>query len=452
MTSRNNDEPGSTDPETGGTGTLRDAAARKPDAGLPAAALNAESLLAYNPSTPVRARGLWLAGDWDALARIDPQSVREAPNRGELLMLIASAYSNLGHDGEAHGLARKALQWGCSRRFAALILTASFHNTLGRIAALRQDAPALERHFRSAVNASAEDDLPVQVRSVREMAKLGLLPQAASTLRHAVLEIEGSTDPLERSKRLKQLKLEADLLKQLVSIAVRNGQVLAGPDEAKDGPIAAAPGALDEAELKRLSTSQLGQDIWVIQKAEFKRGGFFVEFGATDGVLLSNTYMLEAHFAWEGLLAEPNPAFFKDLHRNRRCIVSDACIDAKTGDKKDFMFADVYGGIREYTERDQLVSRREAYGSELQNNTVVETISLNDFLKKYHAPKDIDYISIDTEGNELEIISTFDFEYWNVRFWTIEHNFTPQRQVIRDLMAKHGYRCVEALHDDWFYR
>ena len=57
----------------------------------------------------------------------------------------------------------------------------------------------------------------------------------------------------------------------------------------------------------------------------------------------------------------------------------------------------------------------------------VKTITLNKLLEDYNAPRDIDYISIDTEGNEAEILADFDFNKWNVKLFTIEHNFDKNK-------------------------
>jgi hypothetical protein len=55
----------------------------------------------------------------------------------------------------------------------------------------------------------------------------------------------------------------------------------------------------------REAKSQLGQDIFALDFADFKIGGTFLEIGAADGVTLSNTYLLEKRFGWTGVLCEP---------------------------------------------------------------------------------------------------------------------------------------------------
>ncbi|WP_201223648.1 FkbM family methyltransferase [Halochromatium roseum] len=212
-----------------------------------------------------------------------------------------------------------------------------------------------------------------------------------------------------------------------------------------------ADGPLERQALAALAMSQLGQDLWVLERTGGKRGGFFVEFGATDGVLLSNTWLLEQRFGWRGLCAEPNPGFYRQLQANRHCTVSAACIGAHTGDQVAFVLSDAYGGSLAYAHDDQHGPKRDAYRDAGQVVTL-ETISLDDFLKQHQAPREIDYISIDTEGSEYEILSAFPFDDWQVQLFTIEHNFTERRQDIRRLMEEHGYVCTEAQWDDWYER
>ena len=70
----------------------------------------------------------------------------------------------------------------------------------------------------------------------------------------------------------------------------------------------------------------------------------------------------------------------------------------------------------------------------------VDSISLNDLLKKHDAPKNIDYLSVDTEGSVYEILSHFDFDAYNIKVITVEHDYSPTRQKIYKLMTQKGYQ------------
>ena len=65
--------------------------------------------------------------------------------------------------------------------------------------------------------------------------------------------------------------------------------------------------------IMELSESQIFQDLFVINELDFKENGFFVEIGAADGKYLSNTYLLEKEFNWDGLVVEPAKIWSKDI-------------------------------------------------------------------------------------------------------------------------------------------
>lgn len=195
--------------------------------------------------------------------------------------------------------------------------------------------------------------------------------------------------------------------------------------------------------------SQLGQDKWVLEQTEFKRDGYFVEFGATNGVLLSNTWVLEKKYGWRGILCEPNPRFFEELKQNRAVSVGKDCVGPVTGEQIQFVFANAYGGDLQYALTDGHAAKRQAYRDNGQVG-LLTTISLEDLLLKYDAPRVIDYLSIDTEGSEFAILEKFPFDQWDIRLITVEHNYTEQRAKIAALLAANGYVRTEQKWDDWY--
>ena len=83
----------------------------------------------------------------------------------------------------------------------------------------------------------------------------------------------------------------------------------------------------------------------------------------------------------------------------------------------------------------------------------VKTISLEDMLSKFKAPNFIDYLSIDTEGSEFEILENFNFDRYKFKIITCEHNYSADRKKIYNLLINNGYqrKFVElSKWDDWY--
>jgi FkbM family methyltransferase len=189
---------------------------------------------------------------------------------------------------------------------------------------------------------------------------------------------------------------------------------------------------------------QLFQDLWVLWETKGKSGGYFVEFGAADGINLSNTYLLETKYAWKGILAEPTPSWHEEL-KKREVIVDTRCVWTTSGEKVTFLCSDIpeYSGMAETGKQDRLARKRKQ-----ATKIEVETISLVDLLVEHKAPKVIDYLSIDTEGSEFEILSHFDYERFRINLITVEHNFSENQAKIHELLTGKGYlRVFEEFSD-----
>jgi len=197
------------------------------------------------------------------------------------------------------------------------------------------------------------------------------------------------------------------------------------------------------------SRSQLGQDIFVLSQLGWKRGGYYVEFGATDGRSLSNTWLLDRMFGWNGILAEPGRVWREKLDAERRnAHVEWDCVWTKTGETLTFSETP----LAEFSTISEFIGGDQHDRSEAQTYDV-STISLVDLLAKHDAPAVIDYLSIDTEGSELEILQAFDFSRYRFRCITCEHNYTDARNKILELLWPHGYRRKYehfSQWDDWY--
>lgn len=213
------------------------------------------------------------------------------------------------------------------------------------------------------------------------------------------------------------------------------------------------PLELREWVLKNLpkSRAQLQQDLFVSYfSSHLDSQGFFVEFGATNGISLSNSYLLENEFAWSGILAEPGRIWHEELAQNRKCKIEYDCVFGVTGEVIQFSEVDVpeLSTISAYQESD---SHSEFRKKNARYN--VSTVSLQDLLLRNNAPMAITYLSVDTEGSEYEILKDFPFWDWEISIITVEHNYTENRDKLEFLLKENGFvRVLEevSLFDSWY--
>ena len=201
------------------------------------------------------------------------------------------------------------------------------------------------------------------------------------------------------------------------------------------------------------SRSQLRQDLFVISEMEFKKGGYFVEFGAANGIDFSNTYLLETEFSWTGILAEPAKLWEKELKINRPNAVIETRLLWKDSNSS-LVFNETcipeLSTIDVFSDKDGHRNLRSS-GKKYE----LQSISLNDLLIKHQAPKHIDYLSIDTEGSEYEILKAINFNEFSIGIITVEHNNTPQKELIFALLSSYGYKIKHETisgGESWFVK
>jgi FkbM family methyltransferase len=182
-----------------------------------------------------------------------------------------------------------------------------------------------------------------------------------------------------------------------------------------------------------------------------RRGGVFIEAGANDGVLQSNTYYFEKIRGWTGLLVEPVPALAARCRENRpHAIVVQAALVAldEPGATVELHVAGLMSTIAGALGDADATARHVATGLAVQGLTTTTRLrvpahTLSAIIDAAGLRLPIDLLSLDVEGAELAALAGLDFERHAPRFICIEAR-TPAVIAAR---LEPRYRMIEVLHD-----
>ena len=210
------------------------------------------------------------------------------------------------------------------------------------------------------------------------------------------------------------------------------------------------------------SYSQRSQDLFALyinsKRKEKYESKFCIEFGAGDGLYLSNTKILSDN-DYKSILIEPSIKLFQKLVQNRK---KDICLNLlvkDTYDKSEYISFDNAGL---FSKKSSLIAQdqnRSIFDNNFTHKTYVKSEYLNNIIKKQVPTiKHFAYLSIDTEGNEYEILQTINFKEFSFNCLTVECNFySESRDLIIRYMNKNGYNVIFEKDiaitgvDLWFY-
>ena len=184
--------------------------------------------------------------------------------------------------------------------------------------------------------------------------------------------------------------------------------------------------------------SQHGEDRWLEHYFKGRREGGFVEVGAYDGIVLSNTFFLET-VGWRGILVEPHPEKAARCRENRPLARVFECAAVGPGGASVVTFDVVDGGEVYSTSAmsAEHAARLRSYG--LRSRQIeVRAQTLDSILEEAQLPR-LDYASIDVEGAELEVLRGFDLRRWRPSVVMIEVNDRIRKRAIRDVFVSSGY-------------
>jgi FkbM family methyltransferase len=185
--------------------------------------------------------------------------------------------------------------------------------------------------------------------------------------------------------------------------------------------------------------SQEGNDRWAAEVFDFAHGKFFVDAGATGGHN-NSAWVLETDFNWQGISVNANREHYAHIVKQQRMNVD--CNALWSHDNGvDFFFNSIadmttsaatsfkntthdLSYLSAVTQGDILPKFRKILENEA---TVINvpSITLEQLLQKYNAPTTIDYLALDIEGAEYEVLSVFPFDRYNIQIMSIEntHDF-----------------------------
>ena len=171
------------------------------------------------------------------------------------------------------------------------------------------------------------------------------------------------------------------------------------------------------------------------------RKGYFVEVGANEPRERSQTYHLE-QAGWTGVLVEPQPALAALLRAQRSAkVFAVACSGPQNaGRMLPFHVAGPLSSLN-----------RESMAPGAAPEAVIEVPirTLDSILAEAGTPEQFDFLSIDVEGHEIEVLRGFDIARWRPQLILLEDH-------VADL-AKHrylkaaGYRLIRRYENNGWY-
>lgn len=215
--------------------------------------------------------------------------------------------------------------------------------------------------------------------------------------------------------------------------------------------------------IDHLFKAQFGEDRILWQFFRGSLSGYFVEVGAYDGVILSNTFFLEK-MGWHGLLVEPIQSLSERAAaaRPRSRVVHAACSKRGSRGTATFTVAQNVPVLSFLNADAEHVDRCRREGAELVEIEVPLTTLDNILLetRQCAAPGTgpwiadvgwrIDLVSIDTEGCELDVLDGFDLERFKPRVLLME-NDRPTGGAIEPYLRDRGYRKFHRRQINDFY-
>lgn len=185
------------------------------------------------------------------------------------------------------------------------------------------------------------------------------------------------------------------------------------------------------------------------------RNGFFVDVGAHDGITGSNSFFFEKELGWSGICIEPILERYVELVKNRDCYCLNACVYnevKRLSFTQNVGYTEMLSGITDaYDSRHVSRIEREQKTEGGQSIECKKSAYTLNGILALHGVQGIDYLSIDTEGSEYNVLLGLDFNKYLVKVISVENNYPDDFLKIDALLKANNFSHVATLAGDEMY-
>lgn len=200
--------------------------------------------------------------------------------------------------------------------------------------------------------------------------------------------------------------------------------------------------------------AQFGEDRLLADHFDHKSTGFCVEVGALDGCTDSNTLYFEQQ-GWGCLLVEATPEMAAACRENRpkATVVECAVVHPDAPSQVTFQVAEDIKGLSSLAVDQHNADALKRYHGRVRLRDIVVNTKTLDAIFTEQQPPSIDFMTIDVEGQEWNVLQGFDLNRWQPKIVIVERNHHfPRWRMLRHF-HQHAYKLQRTTGvNDWFIR
>lgn len=195
--------------------------------------------------------------------------------------------------------------------------------------------------------------------------------------------------------------------------------------------------------------SQSGEDFILNEIFKGQESGFFVEVGCIDGRRFSNTLHFEEK-SWKGICVEAHAGYIEMLRKNRPNSIICHCAAAEKEEDAVF-YANARGSLSTLDRSQENKLKREfgKYFTGFEEQQIRKRRLDSIFAEC--GVKEIDFMSLDIEGSEVEALRGIDFSKFKPTVLLVESDSPEHRKALENILRPAGYSEIGNIGVNVFY-